>query len=87
LTALVERGIVGFLSLILLMCSWLTLLIKTYTKLKKMTSGACIWGASLSAWIVTCGVGVVNSTFHHEHAILAFLFLGLHLSVTRLIKK
>jgi len=69
----------------LLICSWLTLLIKTYTNLKEMTPGAYLWGASLSAWIVTCGVGVVNSTFHHEHAILAFLFLGLHLSFSRLI--
>ena len=84
LTALVERGVIGFLTLMLLMSSWFILLIKTYTKLKKMTPGAYLWGASLSAWIVTCGVGVVNSTFHHEHAILAFLFLGLHLSFTRL---
>ncbi len=86
LTALVERGIVGFLTLMLLMSSWFILLIKTYAKLKKKTPGAYLWGASLSAWIVTCGVGVVNSTFHHEHAILAFLFLGLHLSFTRQIK-
>jgi O-antigen ligase len=35
LTALVERGIVGFLTLMLLMSSWFILLIKTYTKLKK----------------------------------------------------
>ena len=51
-----------------------------------MAPGAYLWGASLSAWIVTCGVGVVNSTFHHEHAILAFLFLGLHLSLISKIK-
>lgn len=86
LTALVERGVVGFSTLMLLMCSWFVLLIKTYTKLKKFTQGACLWGASFSAWIVTCGVGFVNSTFHHEHSILAFLFLGLHLSFTRLIE-
>ncbi len=55
-------------------------------KNRKNDSGAYICGASLSAWIVTCGVGVVNSTFHHEHGILAFLFLGLHLSITRQIK-
>jgi O-antigen ligase len=84
LSALVERGIVGFLSLMLLISSWFILLIKTYAKLKKMAPGVYLWGASLSAWIVTCGVGFVNSTFHHEHAILAFLFLGLHLSLTRL---
>jgi len=80
LTALVERGIVGFTCLILLMASWLLLLIKTYANLKKITQGAYLWGCSLSAWIVTFGVGVVNTTFHHEHAILALLFLGLHLS-------
>ena len=84
LSALVERGIVGLLTLMLLISSWFVLLIKTYTKQKKMTPGAYLWGASLSAWIVTCGVGVVISTFHHEHAILALLFLGLHLSFTRL---
>ncbi|QDC79069.1 hypothetical protein FIT84_04095 [Candidatus Methylopumilus universalis] len=56
------------------------MLIRSYRKLKISTHGSYIWGASLGAWIVTCGVGLVNSTFHLEHAILALLFLGLHLS-------
>jgi O-antigen ligase len=80
LTSIVERGVVGFTVLIVFMVSWLVTLIKSYHKLKSSTQGSYIWGASLSAWIVTCGVGFVNSTFHHEHAILALLFLGLHLS-------
>ena len=80
LTSLVERGIAGFVILIIFMGSWLGTLIRSYQKLKTSTQGSYIWGASLSAWIVTCGVGFVNSTFHHEHAILALLFLGLHLS-------
>ena len=79
LTSLVERGIIGFIILIAFMGSWLVTLIKSYRKLKISAQGSYIWGASLSAWIVTCGVGLVNSTFHHEHAILALLFLGLHL--------
>jgi O-antigen ligase len=79
LTSLVERGVVGFIVLIVFMGAWLRSLIKSYHKLKISTQGSYIWGASLSAWIVTCGVGFVNSTFHHEHAILALLFLGLHL--------
>jgi O-antigen ligase len=79
LTSLVERGVVGFAVLIVFMGSWLLTLIKSYTRLKNSTQGSYIWGASLSAWIVTYGVGFVNSTFHHEHAILALLFLGLHL--------
>jgi hypothetical protein len=32
---------------------------------------------------VIYGIGFVNTTFHHEHAILACLFLGLYLSYTR----
>jgi O-antigen ligase len=79
LTSLVERGVVGFIVLIVFMGGWLRTLIKSYRKLKSSTQGSYLWGASLSAWIVTCGVGFVNSTFHHEHAILALLFLGLHL--------
>jgi O-antigen ligase len=79
LTSLVERGVVGFIVLIVFMASWLVTLIRSYRKLKTSTQGSYMWGASLSAWIVTCGVGFVNSTFHHEHAILALLFLGLHL--------
>ena len=79
LTSLVERGVAGFIVLIVFMGAWLRTLIKSYHKLKSSTQGSYLWGASLSAWIVTCGVGFVNSTFHHEHAILALLFLGLHL--------
>jgi len=79
LTSLVERGVVGLIVLIVFMMTWLETLIKSYHKLKNSTQGSYIWGASLSAWIVTFGVGLVNSTFHHEHAILALLFLGLHL--------
>jgi O-antigen ligase len=86
LTSLVERGIVGFVVLMVFMGSWLVTLVRSYHKLKISTQGSYIWGASLSAWIVTCGVGFVNSTFHHEHAILALLFLGLHLGYLKYLK-
>lgn len=62
------------------MGTWLVTLIESYRKLKISTQGSYLWGASLSAWFVTCGVGFVNTTFHHEHAILSLLFLGLHIS-------
>jgi O-antigen ligase len=86
LTSLVERGVVGFIVLIVFIGCWLGTLIKSYHKLKNSAQGSYIWGASLSAWIVTCGVGFVNSTFHHEHAILALLFLGLHLGCLKYFK-
>jgi O-antigen ligase len=84
LSSLVERGVVGFIVLIIFMGAWLGILIKSYHKLKSSNQGSYIWGASLSAWIVTCGVGFVNSTFHHEHAILALLFFGLHLGYLKM---
>jgi O-antigen ligase len=83
LTALVERGVAGFMMLLTLLGTWLATLIKSYQKLKTSIQGSYIWGASLSAWIITCGVGFVNSTFHHEHAIMALLFLGLHLGLLK----
>jgi hypothetical protein len=39
-----------------------------------------LWGAAATAWLVTVGVGLVNTTLHHEHGILAVLLLGLWLS-------
>ena len=87
LTALVERGIVGLGILITLLGMWLVSLIKNYPLFKKTSQGSYVWGASLSAWIVTSGVGFVNSTFHHEHAILALLFLGLYLNKLSTLKK
>jgi O-antigen ligase len=49
LTSLVERGVVGFIILIVFMGAWLRTLIKSYHKLKNSTQGSYLWGASLSA--------------------------------------
>ena len=39
-----------------------------------------LWGGAFSAWLVTAGVGLVNTTLHHEHGILATLLLGFWLA-------
>jgi O-antigen ligase len=83
LSALVERGFVGFLVTILFMLFWLKHLISTFNWAKKTPQASYFWAGSLSAWVATYGIGFVNTTFHHEHAILACLFLGLYLSYTR----
>ncbi len=87
LSALVERGIVGLFVTFLFMVAWIRHLIKTYEWAKKSIGRTYLWGGSLSAWIATFGIGFVNTTFHHEHAILACLFLGIYLSYTRLFLK
>ena len=87
LSALVERGFVGLLVTILFMIFWMKHLISTFNWAKKTTQASYLWAGSLSAWVATYGIGFVNTTFHHEHAILACLFLGLYLSSTRAFSK
>lgn len=80
LTALSERGVIGFFVLIGFMLFWLKEQIATFKKIKKDILGFSIWAGSISAWLGTFGIGLVNTTFHHEHGILACLFLGLYLA-------
>jgi len=42
-----------------------------------------LWGASFSGWVVTVGIGMANTTLHHEHALLALITLGLWLPTLR----
>ena len=83
LGALVERGIVGLLVTLTFMLLWIRHIIKTFNWATKSKESIRLWSGSLSAWVTTFGVGFVNTTFHHEHAILACLFLGIYLSYTR----
>ena len=42
-------------------------------------AGMACWCAAFSAWFVTLAIGLVNTTMHHEHAMLAVLTLVLWL--------
>jgi O-antigen ligase len=87
LSALVERGIVGLIVTFIFMLAWIASLIKTFNWARKSSEATYLWAGSLSAWFATFGIGLVNTTFHHEHAILACLFLALYLSYTKLFLK
>ena len=69
--------------LLLLVFAWLRQLVKTFALTRNDATAAYLWAGSFSAWLVTFGVGTVNTTLHHEHGILAFLFLGLYLSYVK----
>ena len=84
LTALVERGILGLTVTIIFMVAWIRQLIKTFRWAKKSNETIYLWAGSFSAWFCTFGIGLVNTTFHHEHGILACLFLGLYLSYKKI---
>ena len=78
LASLSERGIVGFISLLFFMLVWLGTLIKDYKSIYCVSKNVnFVWAASYSAFLATFLIGFANSTFHHEHALLALLFIGL----------
>ena len=80
LTNISERGLIGSLTTLIFILMWLWTLIKSYRQKVISSQSACLWMGSMSAWLTTFGIGFVNTTFHHEHGILACIFLGLHLA-------
>jgi O-antigen ligase len=80
LSNLVDRGIVGFIIFFSFMLIWLITLIKSYKKFNQDSKAMLFIMGSFSAWTTIFGIGFVNTTFHHENALLALFFLSLHLN-------
>jgi O-antigen ligase len=80
LTTIAEKGIVGSLVTLFFIFMWLWYLAGTFYIVQLCSKESYFWAGSASAWLATFGIGFVNTTFHHEHGILACLFLGLHLA-------
>jgi len=83
LNTLAERGLAGFIPLAAVLTLWLFAVFRYRPKIDDPDDDWLLWGSCFGAWIVTVGVGMVNTTLHHEHAILAVLLLGLWLSRVR----
>ena len=83
LSNLVDRGILGLITFLSFMAIWLITLIKSYKKFNQDSKAMLFIMGSFSAWISIFGIGLVNTTFHHENALLALFFLGLHLNDLR----
>ena len=83
LSNLVDRGILGFITFLSFMLIWLITLIKSYKKFNQDSKAMLFVMGSFSAWTTIFGIGFVNTTFHHENALLALFFLGLHLNYLR----
>ncbi|MEO7403242.1 MAG: O-antigen ligase family protein [Burkholderiales bacterium] len=80
---LAERGAIGFAALAAVLSLWLCTLIRFFPKADAEGITWALWGSAFSAWFVTCTVGAVNTTLHHEHGLLAVLCLGLWLTHLR----
>jgi O-antigen ligase len=83
LSNLVDRGILGFITFLSFMFIWLITLINSYKKFNQDSKAMLFIMGSFLAWTTIFGIGFVNTTFHHENALLALFFLGLHLSYLR----
>jgi O-antigen ligase len=81
LANLVDRGIFGLVIFLNFMLFWLIALVNSYKKFNRDSNNMLFVMGSFSAWVTIFVVGIVNTTFHHENALLALFFLGLHLSL------
>jgi len=77
---LVDRGILGLIIFLNFMLIWLITLINSYKKFNQDPKAMLFIMGSFSAWTTIFGIGFVNTTFHHENALLALFFLSLHLN-------
>jgi len=80
LTALAERGLIGFGILIAVLLTWGRTLQRGVPGALDPPLDWALFGSALAAWLITVLVGIVNTTLHHEHGILAALLLGLWLA-------
>lgn len=83
LANLVERGFIGFFIFVNFMLFWAFTLFSSFRRSRKNSSELLIFAGSLSSFLAIFGIGFVNTTFHHENALLALFFLGLHLNYIR----
>ncbi len=74
--ALAERGAFGFLAVVGLLGAWAWLLVKAIDRCRGDDLLAGLWCASLGGWFVTALAGLLNTTLHHEHGMLAMVTLG-----------
>lgn len=74
---LAERGIFGFAALFAVLGAWGWGLARGRPGPGASQDTWMLWGASASGLVVTLAAGLLNTTLHHEHGILAALLLGL----------
>jgi O-antigen ligase len=76
LNTLVERGGVGLAAMFSVLVLWAVTLLRNIPDAAASPLGWSYWGGSAAAWMVAVIVGFVNTTLHHEQALISMLLLG-----------
>ncbi len=81
----VETGIIGFAMYAIYFSYIFYLLVIHFNKglFKKELSDREYWLGAFSALLITLGIGFVNTTFHHEHALISVLAFSLFINKAR----
>jgi O-antigen ligase len=77
---LAERGVVGAGVLFIVLIAWAIFLARHRPRRTDDDEEWLVWGCAVGAWMITVAAGLVNTTLHHEHGMLAALLFGLWLS-------
>ena len=80
--SLAERGILGLGALLAILAAWALALIRRVPDANAPALVWAFWGGAASAWIITIVAGALNTTLHHELALLCMLLLGGWLSLS-----
>lgn len=80
---LAERGLAGLAVLLAVLGAWGWSLARSVPRARDSPLRWAYWGGASAAWIVAVLVGTVNTTLHHEHALVSMLLLGGWLSLRR----
>jgi hypothetical protein len=73
---LAERGAAGLAALLAVLVMWACALARGVPRPDEPPIRWAYWGGALGAWLVAVIVGLVNTTLHHEHALISVLLLG-----------
>ncbi len=79
ITMLAERGVTGLVIVLLVLGAIGWKLLKHRPSKDDESIYWALWAGAFSAWFTHITIGIVNTTLHHEHALLAIIILGLYL--------
>lgn len=80
---LAERGTVGVVAVVALLGIWARALLRSRGLVRQSPAMAGLWCIALGAWCLSALAGLLNTTLHHEHGLLAMIAFGALVAMRR----